>query len=320
MSSQILLSYFSTLSSLKRANTRYGKAPHKPILLLSLLELVEKGIVENNRFYVNSDLVGAFQENWRILVDTLHDPDFTQPFYYLQSEKVNDKYFWFLQPRLGCQINVQIKSVTKLSEVLEFGFLSEDLFSLMVNPLSRNAIKTLLLDTYFHVRKHLFLKNKSEGTGYIHDLKDYIMNEPEAKYRHIKIETEEDIFVRSGLFKKLISKVYDLTCCFSGMRIESAYGHNYIDACHIVPFSLTHDDKITNGLALCPNLHRAFDRGLISVDNNYRILISPQIIEIGDHPYNLNHLSQRKIRLPNGNRHYPSLDNIAIHREKIFKS
>lgn len=320
MSLHILSSYISKLSRLNRANTQYGKAPHKPILLLSLIELVEKGQVDNNRFYVNSDLVGTFQENWRLLVDTLHQPDFTQPFYYLQSEKVNDKHFWFLQPKLGCQINAHIKSLSKLSEVLEFGFFSDDLFSLVIDPLSRAIIKSLLLDTYFKLTKDIFLKNKSDGTGYIHDLKDYILNEPEAKYRPIIIETEEDVFVRSGLFKKLIPKIYDSTCCFSGMRLESIYGHNYIDACHIVPFSRTHDDKISNGLALCPNLHRAFDRGLISVDNNYRIIVSPQIIEIIDHPYSLKHLNLRKMRLPSGSRHHPSLENLKYHRETIFKS
>ena len=87
LNSYILNSYISILSRLNRANTPYGKAPHKPILLLSLIELIEKGVVDNNRFYVNSDLVGTFQENWRLLVDTLHQPDFSQPFYYLQSEK-----------------------------------------------------------------------------------------------------------------------------------------------------------------------------------------------------------------------------------------
>ncbi|MFC4198185.1 HNH endonuclease [Pedobacter jamesrossensis] len=32
-----------------------------------------------------------------------------------------------------------------------------------------------------------------------------------------------------------------------------------------VPFNVSHNDKVTNGIALCPNLHRAFDRGLVSI-------------------------------------------------------
>jgi len=29
-----------------------------------------------------------------------------------------------------------------------------------------------------------------------------------------------------------------------------------------------------NGLALCPNLHRAFDRGLIAISDDYRVVVS----------------------------------------------
>ena len=87
MNNYTLNSYISKLTHLNRANTPYGKAPHKPVLLISILELIEKGLVQNNCVCVNIDLVGTFQEDWRLLVNTLHQPDFTQPFYYLQSEK-----------------------------------------------------------------------------------------------------------------------------------------------------------------------------------------------------------------------------------------
>jgi putative restriction endonuclease len=82
----LLNQFLNKLTRLNRANTIYGKAPHKPVLLLSIIELIEKGIIKNNRVDVDTDLVGTFQENWRLLVDTLHSADFTQPFYYLQSE------------------------------------------------------------------------------------------------------------------------------------------------------------------------------------------------------------------------------------------
>lgn len=156
MNSEILNPYLSKLTRLNRANTLYGKAPHKPILLISIIELIEKGLAQNNCIYVNTDLVGIFQENWRLLVYTLHQPDFTQPFYYLQSEKIEGKQFWFLQPKLGCQINAHIKSVNKLAELLDFGYLSEDFYLLLTDTVSHNIIKTVLLDTYFLVQYFLF--------------------------------------------------------------------------------------------------------------------------------------------------------------------
>ena len=305
---------------LNRANTAYGKAPHKPVLLISIIELIEKGSVCDNRIYVNADLVGTFQENWRLLVSTLHQPDFTQPFYYLQSEKVDGNQLWFLQPKLGYSIPAHIKSVTKLAEVLEFGCFTQEVYSLLTDSVSRNVIKTILLDTYFPETKKNLVRSKEKGDGYIHDLEDYILNEPEAQLKRIKIETEEDVFVRGGLFKKLVPKVYDSTCSFTGMRLENTFAHSFIDACHIVPFSVSHDDKVNNGIALCPNMHRAFDRGLVSVDADYRIIISDHITEDENHPYGLKQLQGRKIRLPFGQRYYPSLENLEWHKEKIFKN
>lgn len=314
-----LAKYISKLTQLNRANTAYGKAPHKPVLLISIIELIEKGLVTSNRVCVNTDLVGTFQENWRLLVNTLHQPDFTQPFYYLQSEKVDGNPFWFLQPKFGCQINAHIKSVNRLYQVLDYGYFSEELYALLTDPSTRNILKTILLDTYFQSTKGNYIQSKAKGEGYIHDLEEFILNEPEAQYKRIIIETEEDVFVRGGLFKKLVPKVYDSTCSFSGMRLESTFAHSFIDACHIIPFSVTHDDKVNNGIALCPNLHRAFDRGLISIDSDYRILISDHISESEAHPYSLTQLAGRKIRLPFGQRYHPSLENLAWHRENILK-
>ncbi|WP_256009093.1 hypothetical protein [Desertivirga xinjiangensis] len=123
------------------------KAPHKPVLLISLIDLIEKGLVTANRIHVDTDLVAVFQENWKLLVNTLHQPDFTQPFYYLQSEKVEGEQIWFLQPKLGCQINAHIKSVIRLSQVLEYAYFSSDLYLLLNDPLIRNIIKTTLIET-----------------------------------------------------------------------------------------------------------------------------------------------------------------------------
>ncbi|WP_219929348.1 hypothetical protein [Sphingobacterium athyrii] len=48
-----LQTYLHAFTHLNRGSTRYGLAPHKPILLLTLIELIDKGIVIDNRFEVN---------------------------------------------------------------------------------------------------------------------------------------------------------------------------------------------------------------------------------------------------------------------------
>ncbi|WP_184547745.1 restriction endonuclease [Mucilaginibacter sp. FT3.2] len=242
--------YLQKLTHLKRGITKYGLAPHKPILLITLLELISNVHLIENRVSVYTDLVGIFQENWRLLVNTLHQPDFTQPFFYLQSEKIGNKPIWQLIAKPGCQINAHIKSVNTLIQVLEYGHFDPELFQLLVEPTARQSILLALLSTYFPETQQVYFNNKRSGKGYYHDLQEYVLNEPEAQYKTVRVETEEDVFVRGGLFKKLIPKVYNNTCCITGMRLESTFGHNFIDACHITPFSVTHDDKVSNGLAL----------------------------------------------------------------------
>ena len=177
----------------------------------------------------------------------------------------------------------------------------------------------MLLDRYFPESKADFLKVKQDN-GYIQDLQKYLLNESTASYTVTTAETaEEEQFIRGGLFKKLVPQVYNFTCCISGMRLVSHHGFAMVDACHIVPFSLSKDDRVTNGLALCPNLHRAFDRGLITVDEKLTVKVSPTIAEDESNTYALKNLAGKRLSLPFGSIHYPAAANLTWHQEHVFK-
>lgn len=319
MTDATLLKYAKAFARLKRGGTKYGLAPHKPILLLSIIELIEKGTVTDNQILVDANLVGTFKENWLLLVNTPHQEDFTQPFYYLQNERVAGEGYWFLQAMPSCQINAHIKSVSVLANVCQYGYLATDLWLLLNDPVKRNDLRQVLLDTYFSTTKYQLLNAKQQGQGYLNDQISDLLEEPEAKLKRVSKYTEEDVFVRNGLFKRLVPRVYQNQCSFTGMKLNNSFNYNFIDACHIVPFSLTHNDQISNGIALCPNLHRAFDRGLVSVHADYRILVSPHVTELVEHPYGLKKLAGQKILLPQTINHYPAQEVLEWHRGKIFK-
>jgi putative restriction endonuclease len=44
-----LKTYISKFQRLKQGNTEYGKAPHKPVLLLAVINQIEKGQITDNR-------------------------------------------------------------------------------------------------------------------------------------------------------------------------------------------------------------------------------------------------------------------------------
>ncbi|MDO6392253.1 HNH endonuclease [Pontibacter sp. BT731] len=305
--------YLKKFTKLRQGVTQYGKAPHKPVLLLTFIELFEKGELSENRIYIAPELVAQFKETFALLVRTAHTSDFSLPFYHLTTEG-----FWSVKTKMGTALQVHIRSIHTLSEVVDFGFFSEDLYTLLLDTESRNILKTVILDYYFPDTKAEYLSAKHGG--YIQNLQSYLLNESPASYTLAVNETdEEEQFIRGGMFKKLVPQVYNHTCCISGMRLVSNHGFSMIDACHIVPFSLSKDDKINNGLALCPNLHRAFDRGLISVDEKLKVLVSYAIAEDLTNDYALLHLRGKPLTLPFGEKHFPNAYNLAWHRDQVFK-
>ncbi|GAB3959987.1 HNH endonuclease [Spirosoma harenae] len=299
-----LATYTRKFTKLKQGGTRYGKAPHKPIFLLTLIELIDNRIVIDNCVVITPELVATFKENFSLLVKTTHKDDFTQPFFYLQSDG-----FWFLKPKAGYSIDTHIRSVQTLSDRLDFGYFADGLYDLLRNDYARLALRNTLLNYYFSDTKAEFLRVKNAGRSYVNDLEAYLLSEKTSPYALLQPTDDEEIrFVRGGLFKRLVPKVYDFTCAISGMKVISVDGSSLVEACHIVPISISGDDKVTNGIALCPNLHTAFDKGMIGINEQLRVVVSPSLADNVASPYNLKQFHGRSIRLPFSEMHYPKIE------------
>jgi putative restriction endonuclease len=101
----------------------------------------------------------------------------------------------------------------------------------------------------------------------------------------------------------------------SGLQLLSTTGAApLLDACHIVPWSVSHDDTIGNGLALCPNLHRAFDRHLFWIDGDYRVRVAEGFGELGGHDYGVQRFNGQQLRLPKVRTWWPRVENLAMQR------
>jgi putative restriction endonuclease len=314
--SKHLALYAHKFAKLKRGGTAYGKAPHKPIFLLTLIELIEERFITENKVCVTPELVATFKENFALLVNAPNKDDFTQPFFYLKNDG-----FWFLKPNPGFLFDTYIRNVQTLSDRLGYAYFADNLYNLLINPQARLHLKTLILDTYFPATRAAYWQVKNAGRSYVQDLENYLLNEKEISYRTAlqAIDDEETRFVRGGLFKKLVPKVYDFTCAISGMKVISMDGSSLVEACHIVPISVSGDDKVTNGIALCPNLHTAFDKGMIAVDERLRVIVSPLLADKVSSPYNLSQFHGQPLRLPFGKVHYPKRESFAWHLVEKFK-
>ena len=99
-----LENYIKKFQKLRR-DYRFGGAPHKPILLISLIEHFEEGLILDNRIYLTAELVESFKYNWATLVTTKHESRFALPFYHLKGDQ-----FWHLQPNFGFEKVIQDKT------------------------------------------------------------------------------------------------------------------------------------------------------------------------------------------------------------------
>lgn len=312
------LNYYTSLFLGLRRDKKYGGAPHKPILLLSILDMYEQNIFSSERIYVTPELVASFKSNWAKYVDSdRHYPIFALPFYHLKTEP-----FWKLVPNPGCEkwldSKITMRNFNNLTTAVAYALIDKDLATLMSQIETREVMRKLLLAKYFPDKRHevvVYENNQILSTDFLFEDSSEYISKIERMKQTVDYNTfQENIYIRGALFKREIPRLYNYTCAISGLRISAMLNISIIDACHIVPFADSFDDTLSNGIALCPTLHRAFDRGLISISDDYTVLINKNFIENTSSPYNLSQFKGRSLCLPSDKTMYPSLDNIRKHR------
>lgn len=121
---------------------------------------------------------------------------------------------------------------------------------------------------------------------------------------------------RDAAFSRLVKQAYSDTCAVSGLRIINGGGRSEVQAAHIRPVASQGPDSVRNGLALSGTIHWMFDRGLISIDDDYSILAArdraPDTIERLIRP-------DRKIAVPIRSDLRPHPQFLKYHREEVFK-
>lgn len=130
-----------------RIDHAHGDAPHKPILLLSILELVQSDFYPDNKIRVTPELIKTFKNNWQTFVTTKHHCNIALPFYHLKSEP-----FWKLVSKPGfekiIEIKLEMRSVKSLEKALEYAILDTDLFEAMSESAQNTTLRQTLLDQY----------------------------------------------------------------------------------------------------------------------------------------------------------------------------
>lgn len=128
-----------------------------------------------------------------------------------------------------------------------------------------------------------------------------------------RVVTEQRI--KQHFFRRAVLSSYRGRCCLSGLSDT-----RLLTASHIVPWSSDKANRLnpSNGLCLSAIHDKAFDRGLITLSDDYEVMLSEQLKRNGDAfvAQIFLPLEGRKIDLPE--KFIPSIAFLARHRGEIF--
>jgi putative restriction endonuclease len=270
------LSYYVNRLKSLRVNTNRGVTPYQPLLLLTVIELIDQNYVTENQIYLTPALMSIYVKYRSQLSPPHYQADLAQPFFYMSRV---DQSFWHLQPKLGKEViivsGIRLNRINLLRENVDYAYLDAELFEYLKSPISRNALTSTLIEAWFSDK--LTIVDKLVG---LNPFQDFRYSDLE-KNRELPLASELDAkstkkavdAVRDATFRRNVVRLYNYRCAFCQLRIIALDETNIVDGAHIKPFSKFKDDSYSNGISLCKNHHWGFDHGWFSIDDNYRILI-----------------------------------------------
>lgn len=111
----------------------------------------------------------------------------------------------------------------------------------------------------------------------IYDVGDYQPEIIDAPFSRPTIEQFTSRKWRDRKFKHHVRVAYDRTCAFTGLRLINGNGRPEVEAAHIRPVEHGGNDWVRNGIALSGTVHWMFDRGLLSLGDDFEILRSRKL-------------------------------------------
>ncbi len=317
--------YIHQFAHLRRApnavftETTRKLAPHKPILLLAVLDLVARGVITSPFIDVTGNLIelnDLFNLYWRRVMPIGQTSSIAFPF-----SRMNSEPFWELVPQLGCSITPAfINSTTSIVNLRRYALgamLDSDLFHIMQTAQGREALRETLLLSCFSEEAGSQLHEQSLVNREAFDYSCLL--EEKSHLPLVKETLEAESFrpaARDQGFRKIVVSSYDHRCTLCGIRIVTPDGHTVVEAAHIIPWCESKNDDIRNGMALCRLCHWGFDEGMMGVSDNYTVITSASINLTPNFAGSLQTLFGRSIIPPTDDSLRPAQEYLAEHRKR----
>jgi putative restriction endonuclease len=291
--------WLARLANLKVDRASGGAAPHKPLLLLVIIDLAEQGCLPENLLPLTPELAFRFCTYWMIVAHRrTQKPDVRYPFYHIQSDGC-----WNALGADGRPANDR-----RLARSVE---LNPDFKACLDDPKFRGEARRLLLCTYFPT-------DEWPGLCALLDLPVPTESETAAAALHRASELAE-LTGREARFRLNVVSAYNYTCALTGYRLLTISAGTIIDAAHIHQFSDSRNNDVRNGIALCKNAHWLFDNGLWTIADDYTVRVAcDAFTEDSPDQKPLSDYDGQCIRLPSNPALYPEQAHLDWHRNKRF--
>jgi putative restriction endonuclease len=288
------------LANLNISHNTPDPAPHKPLLLLVILDLAERGELPPDSLPLTSELTFQFCTFWRVVAHRRKQrPDIRMPFHHLQTDG-----FW---SALGA--DGKPSPHRSLTRLVRF---QPELVAFASEPSAREQARRILITRYFNPEERLALYAL---VGMPVPSEEVI--EEDAGHAASQEASERG---RDARFRLSVVAAYNYTCALTGYRLMTVSAGTIVDAAHIHQFARSRNNEVHNGLALCKNAHWMFDNGLWTISDDYTVLVAAGCFsEDSPNQAPLSAFHGRKLILPADRALWPSSIHLAWHRKHKFQ-
>ena len=290
-----LATYADKFSQLNVGRVAGHERPHKPVMLLALLDLFEQGVIKENRITYSPELLELFGEYFDAVRSENDQPTPINPFFYLRGDG-----FWHHHSTSGQDAVLRALSgppgIKAFQAISDYVFLDDELFALLRDPVARSQLRSVLINRFFADRRAKVIALAERESAI-------------AKYQRQldeggRVAEGTDILetIRDAAFSRVVRRAYDYRCAACGLRVVLEGGLYIVDAAHLIPFAESHH-------------HWAMDRNLIGPGTDRRWHIASSLDDRLEGQRDLIKLDGRSILLPQEPRYYPK-DTGLLWRER----
>lgn len=294
------------------------QAPHKPFLLLAVLDLFAGGRLASNLIEITPELGELFAGYWSKVMPPERRGNLALPFFHLRSSR-----FWHLVPRPGQESALdavrQVDSLSRLNKLILGACLDEDLYRLLQVEGARSALRVVLLQTYFAPEIQPLLSSQSDLNLQSSLYSRALIERARRQLKESPPGEDYQAAVRDQGFRRAVTRLYDHRCAICGLRVLTSEGRTVVDAAHIIPWRVSQDDDPHNGMALCRLCHWTYDQGLLAVSAKYLVLLSSELRLTPNVPGHLLTLEKRPILGPAEQELWPWTESLDWHRRNVFR-